>query len=43
VNRTRSKREEDPVKSVEKIIALSDKDFAEWVDTVVNAGLKLHK
>ncbi len=42
MSRTRSRKtaEEDPVKSVERILALSDDDFAKWVDRVVNAGLR---
>jgi hypothetical protein len=33
--------EDDPVKSVQKVIAMSDQDFAKWLDKVVSTGLKI--
>jgi len=31
---------EDPLKSVQKILSLSDEDFGRWLDGVIDAGVK---
>ncbi len=42
MSRTKSRTVgEDPIKSAQKILALSDKDFAKWLDRVINAGLRI--
>ena len=33
------KEEEDPIASVERVLALSDADFEKWLDRVISAGL----
>lgn len=34
-----SSAEEDPSKSVERVLALSDAEFEKWLDTAIAAGL----
>ena len=33
-------KEEDPVKSVERVLALSDEEFSRWLDRAIKAGLR---
>jgi len=41
MSRAKPRTLEDPVKSAQKILSLSDADFAKWLDRVVGAGLKM--
>ncbi|MDA4123392.1 MAG: hypothetical protein OK456_09460 [Thaumarchaeota archaeon] len=37
--RARKTEEDDPMKSVERVLALSDADFDKWLERVITAGL----
>jgi hypothetical protein len=42
MNRTKSRLlQGDPIASAQKILSLSDNDFAKWLDKVIDAGLRI--